>query len=144
MPKNASGITYPFEVISHTVTGKSSMRLMLTLLLERSAWFSVMPLPGDQYRVTMKEENEKFLLDAMDVLHVEKSKLPFKLEDVRQVMRGVDSEVVQDVYLGLLSVRKYRQQICDAAKGATDAQEASRRMQTEIRQIGTELDWRLP
>jgi len=62
MSTNVNGVvTFPFAVVSRTLSNKR-MRETVAALIEHSAWFQVMPLPNDLYRVTVKLENEHQLL----------------------------------------------------------------------------------
>lgn len=41
-----------------TLRGESQTMVMSSLLVQASQWFSILPLPDDQWEITVKEENE--------------------------------------------------------------------------------------
>lgn len=52
---------WPFAVVTQNVTGLGRVQRVVRVLINRSAWFVVTPLPDDVWAITMKAG------DAIDV-----------------------------------------------------------------------------
>lgn len=136
-------IEYPFPVCKHTIGSLSHIRSIISLLLARSAWFVVMPLPDDQWEVTIKEENESFILTAMANLHTRRAIRPFTFteEDVWKVLYDAgfnctaSSETVRQNYRALATDHALTERIVDAATNAETIEDATVLMQGEIKAI---------
>ncbi len=62
------------ETVSKVCTSQSECREIVTRLIAASQWFMVMPMPDDQWKVTVKGDAERFLskpeVPAMDGDHI--------------------------------------------------------------------------
>jgi hypothetical protein len=49
------------DTVRETFQGKNLAGAVIYLLLERSCWFALTPLPDDFYEIEVKTENARFL-----------------------------------------------------------------------------------
>lgn len=55
-------IQYPFQVWRTVVRSRPNLHIVCDKMIRRSMWFEVMPLPDDEWQVTVKNENAHFIV----------------------------------------------------------------------------------
>lgn len=58
------------HIVRIPVDGRDRMRMLSLLLIQRSAWFSVTPLPDDLWSVAVKPENSEWVRSALGGLGI--------------------------------------------------------------------------